>query len=77
LLQKGHGLLKKREKKIWSHEGPSIEKKKKNGHMKIQEKIYIPKPLCFPNKVERDSQKECFYFHHPLSIHMHSLDQLV
>jgi hypothetical protein len=48
------GFFKKREK-IWPHEGPSIEKEEKNGHMKVQGKIYIPMPLCFPNKGERDS----------------------
>jgi hypothetical protein len=29
---------KRREKNIWTQEGPSIENKKKYGHMKVQER---------------------------------------
>ena len=68
--KKRHGLSKK----IWTHEGPSIEKnrKKKCGHMKVHEKkrdshalkrIYIGREII---------QKE-FPFHPPQSIHVHIL----
>ena len=60
-------------KKIWTHEGPSIEKKKKKcGHMKAHEKkkkshalkrIYIGREII---------QKE-FPFHPSQSIHVHIL----
>ena len=70
IFQMRHGLLKKgkkerekmacprsmTQKKIGTHEGPSVEKK--IGHMKVQEKkgnIYVAMPSCYPNKRERDS----------------------
>ena len=65
-----------REKNIWTHEGPSIEKKerKKYGHMKVHKKkkkkdshahkrIYIGREII---------QKE-FPFHPSQSIHVHIL----
>ena len=70
-----HGLSNKR-KKIKKREDP-WRSKWKNGHMNIQErKKNIAMSLCYPNQGERFI-KGVFHFHHPFSIHVHNIDQLV
>ena len=59
-------------KNIWTHEGPSIEKKRKKcGHMKVHEKkdIHALKIIYIGREI---IQKE-FPFHPLQSIHMHIL----
>ena len=50
--------------KIWTHEGPSIKKKKKNGHMKVQEKRRDSHVLKRFNKGREIIQKEFPLIHH-------------